>query len=125
MIAPAKSLDSGTFVDSRTRGAWPALHYGDWADTCRTLHLWTQVVGKVRLATTPWLNHSWHVPLYVNARGLTTSLMPFGSVSLEIQFDFIDDVLSFAVSDGRQARLPLVAQPVAAFKSAVMETMSQ
>ena len=67
--------------------AWPDLPYAAWKETCATLHLWTQVVGKVRLARTPWLNHSWHVPLYVTARGLTTSPIPYGQRSFEIAFD--------------------------------------
>jgi len=58
---------------NRATDLWPPLPYSEWRDTCETLHLWTQVVGKVRLAATPWLNHSWHVPLYVTARGLCTS----------------------------------------------------
>ena len=69
--------------------AWPALDYSAWRDTAATLQLWTQVVGKVWLAFTPWLNHSWHVPLYVNARGLGTSLIHAGSKLFEIDFDFV------------------------------------
>src|SRR5579871_6630930 len=67
---------------------WPALPFEEWADTCATLHLWTQVVGKIRLACAPWVNHWWHVPLYVTATGLTTSVMPYGAPSFEIVFDF-------------------------------------
>ena len=69
--------------------AWPELPLAEWQPTCETLHLWTQVVGKVRLAKTPWLNHGWHVTLYVNARGLTTSLVPYERGGFEIQFDFV------------------------------------
>ena len=98
---------------------WPVLHYPDWKTTCSTLHLWTQVVGKIRLATTPWLNHSWHVALYVDARGLTTSPMPAGVRTFELRFDFIDQVLRCDVSDGRSAQLPLMPQSTAAFKAAV------
>ena len=72
---------------------WPELPLAAWRDTRDTLHLWTQVVGKVRLALTPWLNHSWHVALYVTARGLTTSPIPWQGGSFEIEFDFIDHVL--------------------------------
>ena len=68
---------------------WPDLPYPAWRDTAATLQLWTQIVGKVRLALTPWLNHSWQVPLYVTARGLGTSAMPIGRDILEIEFDFI------------------------------------
>jgi len=67
---------------------WPELPYREWRETCETLHLWTQVVGKVRLALTPWLNHSWHVPLYVNARGLTTSPIYYEDRVFEIVFRF-------------------------------------
>ena len=105
--------------------AWPDLPYSAWQDTCSTPHLWTQVVGKVRLALTPWLNHSWHVPLYVNARGLTTSPMPYGSRSLEIQFDFIDHALDLQTSDGRRERLPLRPQSVADFYAAVMWVLAK
>ena len=73
--------------------AWPDLPYAAWKETCATLHLWTQIVGKVRLARTPWLNHSWHVPLYVTARRLTTSPIPDGQRSFEIAFDLIEHVL--------------------------------
>ena len=79
---------------------WPELPYAAWADTAATLQLWTQVVGKVRLALTPWLNHSWHVALYVTARGLTTGPMPEGARQFQIDFDFIDHVLWLRTSDG-------------------------
>src|SRR5271156_6679453 len=69
--------------------AWPPLPYSAWKATCETLHLWTQIVGKIRLVLTPWLNHSWHVPLYVTARGLSTSVIPYRGENFEIQFDFI------------------------------------
>ena len=79
---------------------WPVLDYARWRDTLATVHLWTQVVGKVRLAMTPWLNHGWHVPLYVGARGLGTSTMHQGSRMLEIDFDFVDHKLTVRTSDG-------------------------
>jgi hypothetical protein len=68
---------------------WPDLTYSSWADTLATLHLWTQIVGKIRLTLTPWLNHSWQTPLYVTARGLGTSPIPIGVEIFEIEFDFI------------------------------------
>src|SRR5262249_48380308 len=71
---------------------WPELPYAAWKDTCQTLQLWTQIVGKIRLARTPWLNHSWHVTLYVTARGLTTSPIPDGARTFQIEFDFVDHV---------------------------------
>ena len=83
-----------------TDARWPELPLAAWRDTCATLHLWTQIVGKVRLALTPWLNHSWHVALYVNARGLTTGPIAAGSRDLQIDFDFIDHVLWLRLSDG-------------------------
>ena len=85
----------------------------------------TQIVGKIRLAKTPWLNHSWHVALYVTARGLTTSPIPDGARSFQIDFDFIDHLLRIAASDGKQRQLPLVAQPVAAFYAAVMVALAE
>ena len=69
---------------------WPPLPYADWADTCATLHLWTQVVGKIRLAHAPMVNHWWQVPFYVKCRGLTTSPIPYDSWTFQIDFDFID-----------------------------------
>src|ERR1019366_1622272 len=86
---------------------WPELPYAAWADTAATLQLWTQIVGKIRLALTPWLNHSWHVALYVGARGLTTSLMPYGARSLQIDFDFIGHELWLRLSDGQFRQLAL------------------
>jgi hypothetical protein len=65
---------------------WPELPYAAWHDTCSTLRLWTQMVGKIRLAQTPWVNHSWHVALYVTARGLTTSPIPYGAGAFEVRF---------------------------------------
>ncbi len=102
---------------------WPELPLDAWQDTYDTLHRWTQIVGKIRLAQSPWLNHSWHVPLYVTARGLTTAAMPFGSHALELQFDFLDHMLRIDASDGAQAVLPLQAEAVADFYARVMATL--
>src|SRR5213592_2661216 len=96
--------------------SWPELHYDAWRDTCTTLHLWTQVVGKIRLATTPWVNHGWHVPLYVNGRGLSTSAMPHGVRMFTMQFDFREHVLDIDVSDGQRRTIVLEPQSVAQFK---------
>ena len=104
---------------------WPQLDYGAWADTRATLHLWTQVVGKIRLTQTPWLNHSWHVALYVTAKGLTTSPIPHGTRTFEIQFDFLEQVLDIQVSDGQSRRLPLRPQSVADFYSAMMTALRE
>jgi hypothetical protein len=102
-------------AESQPPSSWPELPYAAWADTCTTLHLWTQVVGKVRLAKSPWVNHSWHVTLYVTARGLTTSLIPHGERQLQIDFDFIDHRLLVSVSDGQMRTLPLTPMSVADF----------
>ena len=96
-----------------------------WLETRNTLHLWTQVVGKMRLKFTPWLNHGWHVPLYVTARGLTTSPIPCGARSLEIEFDFLEHVLRLSSSDGSSRRLALAPQSVAAFYAAVLAALAE
>ena len=105
---------------------WPALPYGEWKDTRDTLHLWTQVVGKVKLALNPYENHWWHISLSVTARGLTTGPMPCndgrGSV-LEIQFDFIDHALRMLVSTGASRVVPLVPRSVAEFYREFMECL--
>ena len=99
---------------------WPELSYTAWKDTRDTLHLWTQVVGKVRLTLTPWLNHSWHVALYVTARGLTTSPIPWRGGNFQIDFDFIDHVLWVRLSDGQFRQVMLKPMSVAEFYEDVM-----
>jgi uncharacterized protein DUF5996 len=94
---------------------WPALPLNGWLETKETLHLWTQIVGKVRLALAPMVNHWWQVPLYVNARGLTTSGMPWGSGVVEMQFDFIDHALHIETSTGATRRVALAPRSVADF----------
>jgi hypothetical protein len=103
---------------------WPSLPLAEWQDTYATLHLWTQVVGKIRLAQAPLINHWWQVPLYVTARGLTTSPMPYGARSFQIDFDFIDHRLVIACSDGQTASLPLAPRSVAAFYRKVMALLA-
>jgi hypothetical protein len=105
--------------------AWPALPLEAWHDTCATLHLWTQIVGKVRLAQTPWVNHGWHVALYVNGRGLTSSLIPYDSRGFEIQFDFVDHVLDIRTTGGTGARLALCPQSVADFHDRLMAALGK
>ena len=100
--------------------SWPALPLDEWKDTYATLHMWTQVIGKVRLALTPLLNHWWNVPLYVDARGLTTSCMPYRNAAFEFSFDFIDHQLVLEMNDGSRRLLPLAAMPVAEFYQEVM-----
>jgi len=110
-------------MNTKYRSPWPDLPYEAWRDTCSTLHLWTQIVGKVRLAMTPWLNHSWHVPLYVSARGLTTSPIAHGSRTFEISFDFRLHSLDIEVSDGSSLRIPLQPRSVAQFYRDLMRAL--
>jgi uncharacterized protein DUF5996 len=108
-----------------SQGRWPELNYAAWKDTRDTLHLWTQIVGKVRLTLTPWQNHSWHVALYVTARGLTTSPIPDGARSFQIDFDFIDHVLWIRTSDGQYRQVMLRPMPVAEFYADIMSALAQ
>jgi len=94
---------------------WPDLRYASWRETATTLQLWTQIVGKIRLTLTPWLNHGWQVPLYVTARGLGTSPIPIGREILEIEFDFIAHRLLARTSRDEEGSLPLEPQTVADF----------
>jgi Family of unknown function (DUF5996) len=103
---------------------WPELPLKRWSETCSTLHLWTQIVGKIRMAQSPWLNHGWHVTLYVTPRGLTTSGIPHGTKAFQIDFDFIDHRLVIEVSDGRVEVLELAPQSVATFYRRLMRSMN-
>ena len=103
----------------------PELPYDSWKDTLATLHMWTQMVGKIRLSLSPLVNHWWNVPLYVTSRGLTTSPMPYGSRTLEICFDFIDHKLIIETTDGEIRELALKPQSVADFYQLLMKTLSQ
>jgi Family of unknown function (DUF5996) len=103
---------------------WPELAFAAWKDTHATLHLWLQIVGKIRLTHLPWINHSWHVTLYVTARGLSTLAVPHGTRSFEIDFDFLAHQLAIHSSDGGKRMLPLQAEPVAAFYAKLMEAMA-
>jgi hypothetical protein len=104
---------------------WPELPTSAWRETYATLHLWTQIVGKIRLVRSPWLNHSWHVALYVTARGLTTSPIPDGVRTFQIDFDFIDHHLRISTSDGAQKQFALAGQSVASFYAAVMGELAE
>ncbi|MGP0095266.1 MAG: DUF5996 family protein [Xanthobacteraceae bacterium] len=104
---------------------WPDLPYNAWKETRDTLHLWTQVVGKIRLALAPWLNHSWHVPLYVTTRGLTTSPIYEGHRAFEIVFDFNEHILDITTSDGRRKWIALKPWTVAEFHAAVMSALAE
>ncbi|HUI83708.1 MAG TPA: DUF5996 family protein [Candidatus Binatia bacterium] len=116
-IARAWSCSDGGYL--------PELPYDSWKDTLATLHMWTQVIGKIRLRLCPLVNHWWNVPLYVSARGLTTSPMPYGDSTLEIVFDFISHNLVFETSNGDIREVALEAQSVADFYGTVMAILSE
>ncbi len=102
---------------------WPELAFADWSDTAASLQLWTQVVGKIRLVRSPWTNHSWHVPLYVTARGLGTSLVPYDGRAFTIDFDFLRHELVIQVTDGGERSIALEPRPVAGFYRAVLDAL--
>ncbi len=104
---------------------WPDLPWAAWEETARTLHMWTQIVGKIRMARSPRINHWWNVPLYVTARGLTTSPVPDGGRSFEIIFDFVSHQLRIECSDGAIRLVPLVARTVADFYRELMKTLDE
>jgi hypothetical protein len=107
-----------------TAAAWPELTLAAWADTRDTVHLWTQVVGKVRLALEPMVNHWWQVALYVSARGLTTSLMHVDQRGFEIEFNFVDHVVELRTSDGDRRRIRMEPRSVASFYEALMGALA-
>ena len=100
--------------------SWPSIRLADWKDTYATLHMWTQVVGKIRLELTPRANHWWNVPLYVNSRGLTTSIIPYGDRFFEMEFDFLEHQLHINTTDPQSASIALVPRSVADFYSELM-----
>jgi len=104
---------------------WPTLRFSEWQDTYATLHMWTQVVGKIRLKQTPLINHWWNVPLYISPRGLTTTSMPYKDRIFEIVFDFIDHKLRIECSDGAAKILDLRPQSVADFYAEVMSSLHE
>lgn len=106
-----------------TKGAWPSLPVETWTDTLETLHLWTQVVGKIRLANAPWLNHSWSVPLYPTSTGLATSLVPYGAEGFELAFDLLGEELRLTTTTGERRAVALEPRTVADFHRAVLEAM--
>jgi hypothetical protein len=103
---------------------WPPLPFEAWKDTCATLHMWTQIVGKIRLVQTPWVNHSWHVSLYLSARGLTTSPIRYDPRVFQIDFDFIDHKLLIQTADGPMKSMPLEPRPVADFYRSLFEELA-
>ena len=110
-------------MNSALQAPWPELPTAAWRETYATLHLWTQIIGKIRLVRSPWLNHSWHVALYVTARGLTTSPIPDGVRTFQIDLDLIDHVLRVSTSDGAQRQFALAGQSVASFYAAIMAAL--
>src|SRR4029079_14073203 len=102
---------------------WPSFPLDEWKDTCATLHMWSQIVGKIRLAQTPLVNHWWNVPLYISARGLTTSAMPYGSTYFEMEFDFIGHELTIKCSDGTVRKVRLAPKSVATFYHETMAAL--
>jgi Family of unknown function (DUF5996) len=103
---------------------WPQLPYPAWRDTATTLQLWTQIVGKIRLVLSPWVNHGWQVPFYVTARGLTTSPIPVVHEILDIEFDFLRHHLVARTSRGEERSLPLEPQSVADFYHRVVDLLN-
>jgi len=115
----------GENARARSTEIWPALPFSEWKATCKTLHMWTQIVGKIRLSLTPWTNHSWHVTLYLTARGLTTSPIFFGARVLQIDFDFVDHVLRLQTGEGTKKNIKLAPKSVAAFYREVMDALAE
>lgn len=116
MAAPIHSAPTNT--------TWPSLPFAGWQDTYATLHMWTQIIGKIRLVLAPKLNHWWHSTLYVTPRGLTTSSIPYGTRTFEISFDFLAHHLKIETSDGFTQRIALVPRSVADFYREVLDTLS-
>ena len=108
-----------------THLAWPDLPYNAWKDTYETLHMWTQIVGKIRLGRMPWLNHTWQVTLYPTASGLTTGRMPYGDESFEIDFDFVAHELNVRTSRGDHGTIQLTPMSVAQFYASLMEALTE
>jgi hypothetical protein len=104
---------------------WPDLSIANWKDTCATVHMWTQIIGKIRTAQMPWINHSWHTTLYVTPRGLTTLAMPHGQRTFQIEFDFVDHQLAVTSSDGDSRVIKLEPMSVADFYGHVMSSLEE
>ena len=117
-----KSLSSDDFANNPE--SWPALPFDAWQETYATLHMWTQIVGKVRLALSPLINHWWEVPLYVSARGLTTSAIPYKRGIFEVEFDFLQHNLVIQTSEGKSKTIPLVPRSVADFYKEFMGSLA-
>jgi hypothetical protein len=120
MTVPALAQDTG---GGRGGDVWPSLPYAAWRDTYETLHMWTQIAGKIRLALSPLINHWWQVTLYVTPRGLTTSAIPYETRTFEIQFDFVDHHLAVITSDGTTRYMGLYSRTVADFYQELMSML--
>lgn len=103
--------------------AWPPLNFSEWRDTCDTVHMWTQIVGKTRMSLSPAINHWWHVTLYVTPRGLTTSSIPYGERTFDVEFDFIAHRLALRTSDGAESAISLYPRSVASFYAEFMDRL--
>ena len=112
-------------MSNTPQAGWPELPTAAWRETYATLHLWTQIMGKIRLARSPWLNHSWHVTLYVTARGLTTSPIPDGPRTFQIDLDLIDHALRISTSAGAERQFALAGHSVASFYAATMAALAE
>jgi hypothetical protein len=112
-------------MSDQQQAAWPALPLDGWRDTSETFHLWTQIIGKVRVAQTPWINHTWNSTLYVTSRGLTTSPIPHGTRTFEIEFDLIAHELVVRTTDGGLFNMPLEPQPVADFYEQLLDALAR
>lgn len=117
-------MSDSTQPSSSREQRWPALRVDEWSDTRDTLHMWTQVVGKIRLVQSPLVNHWWNVTLYVSPRGLTTSAIPHRQGIFEIEFDFIDHQLHLRTSEGGTRQIPLVPKPVAEFYAELTQALA-
>jgi hypothetical protein len=116
-------VDSNISNEKDRSEVWPSLPFADWKETYATLHMWTQVIGKIRLVQSPHVNHWWQVPLYVTARGLTTSAIPYGSRIFEMDFDFIAHQLVIKCDDGATQTIALAPRSVADFYQEVMQRL--
>lgn len=118
-------MNSPTEPSDQTTQAWPSLRVEDWAETRDTLHMWTQIVGKIRMAHAPLVNHWWQVVLYVSPRGLTTSSIPYSTRAFDIEFDFVDHQLHIRADDGRSRHIALEPKSVADFYAEVMDALGE
>ena len=119
------SLNEAQLESDRAAGPWPRLAYAEWKETLHAVHMWTQVVGKIRLALTPLMNHWWNSTLFVTPRGLMTSLIPTGNDAFQIDFDFISHELIIVTSRGGRCAIPLLPMSVASFYHHVLESLAQ